>query len=258
MPQRTSWWAVGIAAACCQLAMALARADETSFAIRTQVYADDSKNPVAENLTIFEADTIYDFSDLTPATVTVFDRKSRSFTLAQCEARVQTVLAASDIVRFAARQQAEAQQSTNELVRFAADPTFTESFDARSSRLSLTSPYWDYQVTTRTMDDEWMRRSYTEFANWYTYLNALFRPLPPGVRLKLNEVLDERRCLPERVVVQIKRGGRVVRRQESRHELIVPLGAGEQARVTAWYEARRAFRNVDFATYRQSLSGSLP
>jgi hypothetical protein len=252
MHQRTSWLAVVVAAACSQLAPG-ARGEE-AFAIRTRIYADDAKQPVATNLTIFQADTIYDFNDLHPSTVTVFDRKSRTFTLAQCEARVQTVLAASDIVRFAARQQAEAQRSDNELVRFAADPTFDESFDEDSGRLSLTSAYWDYQVTTRRLDDEWMRRSYAEFANWYTYLNSLFRPLPPGVRLKLNEVLDERRSLPQRVVVQIKRGGRVIVRQESRHELVLPLTMDEHSRVTAWQEASSGFRSVDFGTYRQSLS----
>jgi hypothetical protein len=247
MRQRTSLLAIGIAAACCQLASA-----DESFAIRTQIYSPEQTRPVAENVTIFQAGTIYDFSDTQPATVTVFDRKSRTFTLAQCDAQIQTVLSANELVRFAATQQAEAQQSDNELVRFAADPTFAESFDADSGRLTLTSPWWDYRVATRKYDDERMRRSYAEFANWYTYLNSLFRPLPPAVRLKLNEALDQRQCLPEHVVVQIKRDGEVVMRQESRHELIAPLGERELARISAWQQQRGDLRTVDFATYRRA------
>jgi hypothetical protein len=95
-----------------------------------------------------------------------------------------------------------------------------------------------------------MLKRYTEFANWYTYLNALFRPLPPGVRLELNRVLDQRHCLPERVVVRIKQRGKVVVEQQSRHQLISPLTPRELAQITAWQQEQSDFRSVDFATYR--------
>jgi hypothetical protein len=237
--------AIGAVSVCCQLAGA-----DKSFAIKTQVFSDGKDQPVAENVTIFQADKVYDFTDTRPASVTVLDTKTLRFVLARRDEQIQTVLSTEELVRFAATQTAEAQQSDNDLVRFAGNPTFVESFDAESGRLTLTSPLWDYRVETRRMDDQEMLRRYAEFATWYTYLNAVFRPLPPGVRLELNAALDRHHCLPEHVVVRIKRNGKVVVEQQSRHELISPLGKRERSQIATWQQEQADFRSVDFATYR--------
>ena len=166
---------------------------------------------------------------------------------------MQTSLSADELIRFAAAEQAQALNAKNDLARFAADPKFTETFDAESGHLSLTSPVWDYFVETRRVEDREMLKRYGEFANWFTYLNALFRPLPPAVRLELNGVLDRHGCLPERVVVQIKRNDRVVVEQQSRHELIAPIGEKELQRVRDWEQEQADYRLVEFPVYRAGL-----
>ncbi len=185
--------------------------------------------------------------------MTVFDTKSRQFVLARRNGQVQTTLSADELVRFAATELAQAQKADNELVRFAADPHFTESYAADTGHLSLTSAVWDYHVETRHVDDLELLKRYGEFANWFTYLNVLVRPLPPAVRLELNRVLDKHSCLPERVVVQIKRDDQVVVEQHSRHELIMPLRENELQRIRVWEEQQADYPAVEFAAYRAGL-----
>jgi hypothetical protein len=228
---------------CCQLAAG------DDFAISTQVFAGNATKSVADNMTIFFAGKIYDFADTAPREVTVFDTTARQFILAQPDARLQTSLSAEQLLQFAAAEQARAQQSRSQLIRFAANPTFAETFDAASGRLSLTSPVWDYDVETQPIANRGLLKRYIEFANWYTYLNALFRPIPPAVRLELNRVLDQRECMPLRVAVRIKRDGKVVVEQQSRHRLIMALGEGELKRIEQWERVRTSCETVDFATY---------
>jgi hypothetical protein len=238
----------GVLSVCGQLASA-----GEDFAIRTQIYSGSGKTPVAENLTIFHAGKIYDFAERGPRSVTVFDTTTRRFVLAHPNRQVQTSLPADELIRFAAAELAKAKLTDNALVRFAAEPKFVESFDAASGRLSLTSPVWDYHVETQRVDDREMLKRYSEFANWFTYLNVLFRPLPPAVRLELNRVLDQHGCLPVRVVAQIKRDERVVVEQQSRHKLVAPAGAAERDRVRQWEAELADYRLVEFPAYRAGL-----
>jgi hypothetical protein len=236
--------AAGMLAWCCPIVLA------DDFAIRTQVITGQSERSVTDNVTIFHAGKIYDFAETDPREITVFDTLTRSFILAQPQYQLQTLLSADEVLHFAAAQQARAQQSRSELVRFTANPTFAESFDAATGRLSLTSPVWDYQVETQRLENREMLKRYIEFANWYTHLNALFRPVPPAVRLELNRLLDQHESIPLRVVVRIKRAGQVVVEQQSRHQLITPLGELELARLEQWERDRTSCRTVGFAEYR--------
>lgn len=205
-----------------------------TFAIHTQVYSDGEKAPVAENVTIFEDERIVDFLVTEPTRVTVFEIPSRKFTLALNGAKKKTVLTAEELIRFAATEQTRALESNSELVRFAASPSFRESFNDKTGVLTMTSPHWDYHVNTSRDVSPTVLDRYSEFANWYTHLNALFRPVPPGVRLELNRALAQHACLPTRVAVRIKRSGRTQHEQESKHQLIHSLTDNETKLLADW------------------------
>ena len=236
---------VGCWCCCCPLAVAV-----DDFAIKSQVFRGEEQEPIGENITIFRGSMIYDFNELAPHDVTVFDTKSRRFVLACPDRHVQTSLSLDDVLQFAAAEKARALGSTNEVVKFAVDPRFSESFDAPAGRLSLTSPVWDYIVDIQPVKDRELLRRYTEFANWYTFLNALFRPVPPDVRLELNRVLDQRGVLPQQVVVRIKRDQTVVVEQRSVHELVATLGPSELDRILDWEHSHKDYRSVDFSAYQ--------
>ena len=205
-----------------------------TFAIHTTVHSRGESQPTAEHITVFTEGQILDFLITSPERVTQFDSATRQFTLALPGEKKKTTLSAEELIQFAATEQGRAEASSSELIRFAAKPSFREQFDRDAGTLSLTSPHWDYMVhATRDASPEILSR-YGEFANWYTNLNALFRPIPPAVRLELNRVLDRHGCLPTQVRVRIKRDGDVILEQESRHEIVSPITAREEGLLEKW------------------------
>lgn len=221
------------------------------FAIRTRTGDQGQATAMSENLTVFQGGKIYDFQLTHPHSVSVFDVERRQFLLALPDEGIQTTVGADELVRFAADEQTKASSSKNELVRFSANPRFKEEFDAASGRLRLSSAVWDYEVETTPSQDPAFSRQYSEFANWFTYLNAMFSPLPPAIRLELNQVLDRHQRLPRQVSVRVKRPGKRDVERQSRHELIMSLGAGETQPITTWQSQQPSLRYVDFASYRK-------
>ena len=235
------------------LASALATAPDLSsaadFAIETQVYEAGGPEPVAENLTVFSGALIYDFGLTPPQRVTVFDPAAQHFRLSDQTSRVLTTLPVDQLLEFVAAERARAQESHSEWVRFAAAPSFSEQFDESSGQLRLNSPYWDYEVQTIPVTDAEQLKRYLQFAHWYTQLNALFRPLPPGVRLQLNESLSRHRRIPVRVVARIKRDGALLVEQESRHKMIWTLTRREQQKIQQWEDQQAHYRPVSVREY---------
>ncbi len=233
------------------------RALGEDFAIRTEVIDPRDQTTLAENLTVFQAGKIYDFMMSEPRAVTEFDTDARRFVLADRALGIRTALSADELVRFAATEHAKAMESSSPLIRFAANPRFEETYDAKAGTISLTSPHWDYEVTGSKWDDPEKLRRYGEFANWYTYLNAMFSPFPPGLRLELNRTLDRRAWWPQHVLVRIKRDNRVVTTRASRHHLISPLTEVERELVQAWQAEQAKLEFADFVAYRKDhLDGS--
>lgn len=223
------------------------------FAIRTHIFEAGRPKAVAENLTVFQDGLVYDFALTAPKRVTLFDRDAGLFRLTDPEAQTQTTLTVDELLQFVATEQARASESDNPLVRFAAQPTFTEQFDASSSRLSLHSPTWDYDVETIPAPRPEVLRKYLLFAHWFTHLNAVFRPLPPGVRLHLNERLSHYERLPVRVVARIKRDGKLIVEQESRHEILWTLSEREERLIQQWKKRQPEYRPLAFREYYRAL-----
>ena len=224
------------------------------FAMETKIYDGDGKQLQAENVTPFADHEIHDFSIVPEQKVTVFDRNARRFTLADEKHRTQASLAAEELVRFIASERARAETSNVALIRFASKPEFDVSFDEETGKLEMLSKVWNYRVETERIDAAKLA-DYHEFAQWFTQLNALFRPLPPGIRMELNRELFERKLFPTRVQVEIKNGGKVVVRQESRHRLIPKLPNEHRLTLEKWKSQKDSLRLIPFVEYRsQQLS----
>lgn len=222
------------------------------FAIRTKVFEDGGKEPRSEHLTVFQGEKIYDFALSQPETISIFDTVSRQFVLADRKAATRTALSADDLIRFAADEQSRALKTRNTLVRFAADPTFEKSYDPETGKLLLTSKVWDYEVHSHPVTDSKRLQRYNEFANWFAYLNAMFTPFPPALRLELNRSLDQHGCLPDQVLVRVKQNGRTVVTLESRHEMISELTPNELQHVKAWEKLEPNLKSIEFVAYRQA------
>ncbi len=223
-----------------------------AFAIETSVQAN-SQSPPAKHLTIFTASRIYDYSSLPPEQVSWWDREKAAFTLINLARGTRTTVGGEDLVRFAALERRRALESPDPLIRFAADPHFAVAWNTQTERLVLQSDWWDYEVQTERAPTDEIEVSYFEFADWFTRLNALFRPIPPGVRLALNRELSERHLLPKQVVVRLKQDGQVIATQRSTHVLSRQLSAKQQALLSDWHTRHRKSLPVGIDAYRKAL-----
>ncbi len=234
-------------------AMASLTVQAAEFAIETEVFVGDDPKPFATNVTVFSDGLIYDFAVQPNDRITVLDSEANLFVLADTRKQTQSSLTVDQLIRFVAAQQHEAvTQSESELIRFAARPKFAASFDAKTGQLNLASEHWDYRVETTLVADEQIGAKYHEFANWFTQLNALFRPIPPAVRMELNRELRQRDRFPLHVVVDIKKNGRTRVRQESRHRLIAKLTERERQMLKDWKDRRASYRRLPFHEFRMT------
>lgn len=224
------------------------------FAIETDVFSGRDLRPQAKNLTVFAEDGIYDFSQSPKDSVTVFDPTAKRFTIADGKSRKKASLAVDELVRFIATARARAENLDIELLKFAKKPQFEVSYDDESGDLEMVSDVWTYRVETISVDPNKLAK-YNEFARWYTQLNALFRPIPPSIRMELNQELARRNRFPTRVQVEILRNGKVVVRQESRHRLVRQLKPEHKTQLEEWRKERGGYRLIPFVDYR---AGQLP
>ena len=228
-------------------------ASEADFCIHTQVFDAGADRPIADNLTVFHGGKIYDFQQLGAPSVSVFDVEGRRFLLARPDRSVQTTVSADELVRFAAQEHPKALKSPSELVRFAAEPKFQEKYDRRSGRLILSSDVFEYEIESASVDDPNLVQRYVQFANWYAYLNSMFSPLPPAVRLELNQAFDRHATLPKRVERRLKENGEVIRSltMVSKHELVHGLTPAAKQALADWQSKQPALQYIDLTSYRQ-------
>ena len=216
------------------------------FAIETTVYSGDETKPTASYLTIFYEQKIYDVCEVPNPTTIVFDRTSRDFQIANSAAAMRSSITSEELMRLAASLREQAKEARDPLIRFAVDPKFKCDFDKAKRHLSMTSDVWDYHVDVRIEQDPQVLARYREFADWFSYLNSAFRPLPPGLRLELNGMLQRYQAIPEKVVVHVKRTGD---KQRSEHRWVQPLGSRELEAVEKWSSLKETLPAVNFAKY---------
>ena len=87
------------------------------FAIATQVFEGGRQAPLAENLTVFQANRIYDFALTAPQRGTVFDAAAGLFRLTDEGSQTQTTLTVDELLQFVAAEQARlaSRESTRSL-----------------------------------------------------------------------------------------------------------------------------------------------
>lgn len=231
-------------------AIASHSAQAAEFAIESAVFIGDDPKPFATNVTVFADGMIYDFAVQPDDRVTVLDGQAKRFLLADTRKQTQSSLTVDELIRFVAAQKQAATESKNALIRFAAAPKFETAFNEKTGQLSLSSEHWDYRVETTPISEPTLGDQYNEFAKWFTQLNALFRPIPPAVRMELNRELKSRDRLPMRVTVHIKQNGRTSVRQESRHRLITNLTQRERQMLKNWKDRKAKYLRVPFHEFR--------
>lgn len=244
------WTALAIAHGA--VGLATTRVAGQDFRVETDVFADDAKEPIVQNLTLFAGGVIYDFLLTEPEEVTLLDLSRARLVLLSPGKKLRTDLPTDQVLKFVAMLKT---QSPSARLVALIDPQFEESYDEMTHRLRLTSKHVIYEVKYVEPKATDAARRYQEFADWYARLNSM-RPdnPPPFGRIRLNKVLADKNLMPEEVTrTVVMKSGLLEKRYTatSRHLVNWQLTNTDRKRIDDVGEYLTSFRSVPFRDYRQ-------
>lgn len=177
--------------------------------METHVFVDDEAEPANHTVTLFDATTVYQFSDQ-DAQIIVFRAPTSAhdgqFILLDLESNQRTDISTKRIGQLMGKINIwAAGQEEEPLLKFSADPSFVESFDEETGTLTLDNPVWQYRAATVPAENKQALAHYREFTDWFTRLNTmLYSTLPPGARLKLNAACEAHGVVPVEIHRTVK------------------------------------------------------
>jgi hypothetical protein len=166
------------------------------FRVETDVFVANQQQPVAEYLTLFHGQVVYDYRLTPPQEVVVLDLARNRFILLDISHRIKTELTTHDVELF--HQRVRERMNGRDATYFQAQ--FTHQYDAETHTHKLDSEKWSYQAVGSVPKNPDYVQRYRVFADWSVQLAAM-RPgsFPPYGRLELNRLLAEHGEVPESV-----------------------------------------------------------
>jgi hypothetical protein len=147
-----------------------------------------------------------------------------------------------------------ASRQKDPFLKFAANPTFDESYSEESGRLVLASHEESYHIETSPAHEPASLADYREFLDWYARLNTLLvAGPPPGPRLEVNAALARRQVIP--VSVELTRVGEK-EPLRAEHEFTWRLSKDDLARIDDACASLAAFRPVNNETFLSGMRSS--
>jgi hypothetical protein len=166
-----------------------ATANDIGFRVDADIYADESKPPIAQFKTLFTGNRSIEI-DVVSGDVVVVDSSLGVIQAFSASRRVMTEI---ELSKIESMLQATLAQSPSEQ-----PPTIT----TEEGNLVAGDAVVQYRSKTQSPQVPIVAVRYIEFADWTTKLSAVFPPYkPPQLRLKLNEQLKNEKLLP----LEIKR-----------------------------------------------------
>ncbi|MBP88960.1 MAG: hypothetical protein CMJ64_19980 [Planctomycetaceae bacterium] len=225
------------------------------FRMETDVVVGKEPKPVAQNLTLFTGNLVYDFAlgsadELAIREVTILNTQKSSIVLMDLTRKIRTEVSTDTLLRFTVRIRKIALEKRNGAVAL----DFQTQSDNKAKTVALTSERVTYIVSARETQQPDAVTRYREFADWYAQLNAM-RPgnLPPFGRLQLNRELASRQWLPETITRTVVIDKLRRRRQELRSKHIVAwqLTNTDRRRINDAAGYQVGFQRVTLEDYLQ-------
>jgi hypothetical protein len=228
-----------------------------NFRIETKVFEGKKKEPVSETTTIFCDGVVYDFLK-SPAQTAVFRRPSGKnagrFILLNEDHRIRTEISTKRLAGAMVDLRSWAGQQKNEVLKFAANPEFKESFEPGTGQLVLASHVESYTVETEPVKHPQAASEYREFLDWYAQLNTLLTGSPPPQpRLELNRSLSRHKAIPKTVELTRAGGGEPLRAE---HDFTWMLSQDDMARIEEANAALASYHDVKNEEYLQTSKPS--
>ncbi len=221
--------------------LSLGPAPADDFRIETKVFAGKTKTPISRNVTLFRAGYVYDYlSD--PDRVAVFDQRGGRFILLDPARKLKAEVKTDEVRDLITRLHDVAANSSNPIVRFAADPDFKIEFD-EEGQLTLSSEHMTYKLQTMPAVTGTAAEQYHEFSDWYARFNTMAQPgsTPPFPRMRVNAELAKRGLVPTEVQLTTRA---VSARTE--HFVTWRLLESDHRRIAETANQLTTFKEVDF------------
>jgi hypothetical protein len=241
-----------------------ASADDLEFRVDTEVFKNEEKKPILEQLTIFAADgAVYDFQLTAPQETTVFDPRHGRFTLLDETRKAKAIVATQQIIDVAFGLENYAAGQKNSLLAFCAAPQFeTEAEEVNRNgqamvELRLVGKPLCYTAAGLAPPNPDAAKRYRYFADWCARLNSLRgNSLPASARLVLNKELADRELLPFEIVRTIPPTTPLGKKLEhkSEHRFNWALSGEDRKRIERAGDMIATFQTVSFDDYRTADS----
>ncbi|MEX2288639.1 MAG: hypothetical protein WD648_16195 [Planctomycetaceae bacterium] len=255
------------------------------FEVYTRVYDESAaagdakatsgrKSPIARSLTMFHAGKAYDYIEAIGEVVVIdFDPAMPHYMLLSTRRELATSVHFEEVkntLQVAARvadesiQRMETQGELQNpeaigLHRFQRAPAFEETFDAKSRRLTLSSPFLRYDVACQEPVEPAFVDAYLRYADAICRLNYILYPslVYPESRLALNEALRLRKTLPTEVRLRLNLTNPVSLRAE--HKITWKLDRTDRRNIGEWETMlnSKRIRRVTLHEYQQEVLGAL-
>jgi hypothetical protein len=234
------------------------------FRVDTEVFKNEEKKPILEQLTIFADDgTVYDFSLTAPPETTVFDPRHGRFTLLDETHKTKAVVTTQELLQFCLALGAQAAQQKDRLFAFCAVPEFetTEQEVDRSGQkmieLRLMAKPLSYVAIGQKPQQADAVKAYRHFADWCARLNATRAGnLPPEVRLTLNQSLAERELLPFEITRTIPASNPLSKKLDlrSEHRVNWTLSGEDRKKIDRAADMIATYNLIGYDQYRTADS----
>jgi hypothetical protein len=184
----------------------LASASGQEFKLEKAVYAADSKQPVAQNVTLFRGDLVVDLKVdfANPPNILetkVYDSRQKKIALMDHARQVYVEISDNHLLQMVDGLRRDISQRDE--LQFLINEVFTETQQLEYSRVVLASPTIKYVVTGQRPSNTNYLPIHGEFLDTVTRLNASDpRGFPPFARMRLNESIKKMGWIPSSVEVE--------------------------------------------------------
>lgn len=236
------------------LGPATASAVASDFVIESRVFLADGDQPHSHNITIFSKGIAYDYSAFL-GEISILDPGGQRFILLNPSRQIKTYVPLGVVEDFTRGVQPAAAQSPKPFVKFLANPQFEEDYIASIGKMTFQSQFLTYELTTIPAANDEVSAQYQRFSDWYAKLNTMTNPagLPPFARLRVNQVLHERKRLPGEVRLTLRAGdGQQELKLRSEHKIRWQLEQIDTERVRETDMFFQTFATVRPEEYFQS------
>ncbi len=226
------------------------------FRIESQVYDENSKLPVSQNVTLFSQGVVFDFlmSDEAhpkPLEVVIYNSRNRTLVLLDPARQVRMEIPDLRLLRIVDGVRRETRQDKR--TSFLVEDEFEQSSDWSTGWISLTSPQIIYRFKGEQPKDVSILPLYFEFLENFTGLAATDpTKIPPFPRMKLNQQLNRLGWIPTEVQITVNQNSlfREGFTAKSKHTLISQLSSKDHERIALAKQQWQTFKSVNLTEYR--------